>query len=318
MIVDGGLGVELTRRGFVYSTALWSGEAILSSPELLVDIHRAYLAAGAHVIETATYQLSHATLRQLGYDEPAIDAVFARGVHLAREAIAAHRAATGNFACAPFADAAAPSAELGESATYLVAGALGPYGATLGDGSEYSGAQRLDRDALCAFHAERARSMARAEPDVFLFETIPSLAEAIVVAEVARDLGLRRVWISLSCADAEHTYAGDPIARVAAELDAFACVEVVGVNCTAPQFVAPLVRAMRTGTMKPIFICPNLGQHWESSARALAGGAGEGAFDRCVPEWLDLGVGYIGGCCGVGPQTIAAIGNAIEEFQTLC
>jgi len=87
MIVDGGLGLELARRGFAFSTGLWSGEAILTRPDIVRAIHRDYLAAGAEVLETATYQVSHGALRALGYSEKRIDDVFARGVALAREAI---------------------------------------------------------------------------------------------------------------------------------------------------------------------------------------------------------------------------------------
>jgi homocysteine S-methyltransferase len=305
-IVDGGLGMELVRRGFVFETALWSGEAILAAPDLLAAIHRDYLSAGARVIETATYQLSHTTLRELGYDDVAIDGVFARAVQLARDAIAAHRALAG--------DVKLPLDRVA-SAGYIVAGSMGPYGATLGDGSEYSGAQHLAREALYEFHAERARCMARAAPDVFLFETIPSRTEGLIVAEVARDLGLRKVWISFSCADGERTCAGDRIALIAAELDVFACVDVVGVNCTAPDDIAPLVRSIRSGTAKAVLVCPNLGQHWENDAHALAGGTTETEFERRVLEWLDLGVTYIGGCCGVGPSTIASIAR-IRELQS--
>lgn len=293
MIVDGGLGAELAQRGFRFSTALWSGEAVLTCPELLVAIHRDYLAAGAEVIETATYQLSHAALRELGFSDAAIDDVFARAVQLARDAIAAHRAETGT------------------PATHVVAAALGPFGATAGDGSEYSGTQHLERDALYAFHSERARSVARAKPDVFLFETIPSLGEGRVIAEVARDLGLERVWISFSCSDGTHTYGGDRVSDIAAMLDTFARVEVVGVNCTAPDAIAPLVRLLKSATAKPIMVCPNLGQQWESDSLALAGGTTEAEFVRRIPEWIGLGVTHVGGCCGVSPNTIGAISAVV-------
>jgi homocysteine S-methyltransferase len=295
VILDGGLGVELEQRGFVPTTSLWSGEAILARPDLLVEVHRAYLEAGAEVISTATYQVSHAALRGLGCDDSAIDAIFARAVRLAREAIAAHRAATG-----------APN-------EFLVAGSLGPFGATLGEGGEYSGAQHLEPDALYAFHVERARSMARAMPDLCMFETIPSRAEALVIAHAARDAGLRNVWMSFTCADDTHTCAHDRLADVAAELDAFACVDVIGVNCTAPDAIAPLVRAMRAVTDKPIFVCPNLGRQGEGAAHALSGDAGEAAIITGVPAWLALGVTHIGGCCGVGPETIRALARVVGE-----
>jgi homocysteine S-methyltransferase len=294
MILDGGLGVELERRGFAYQTALWSGEAVLRAPDLLVAVHRAFLDAGAQVISTATYQLSHAGLRALGYDDHAIDEVFARAVGLACEAIAAHRAETG-------------------ATDRLVAGSLGPYGATLGEGGEYSGAQHLAPDALYAFHVERSRSVARAAPDIFLFETIPSRAEGLVVADIAGDLGLRNVWISFTCVDDAFTFAGDRIEDVATELDARTAVDVIGVNCTASGAIAPLARGLRLATDKPIVVCPNIGGHRENAEHALAGDETEAAFLAAVPDWLDVGVTHIGGCCGAGPDTIRALVHAVGE-----
>jgi homocysteine S-methyltransferase len=293
MIVDGGFGLELTRRGFDVSGGLWSGEAVLSQPEIVVAIHRDFLAAGATIIETATYQLSHAALRKRGYDDAAIDTVFARGVALAREAIAAHRAQTGT------------------TTALLVAASLGPFGATVGDGSEYLGTQHLAPDALAAFHAERARSVVRAKPDIVFFETIPTAAEALVVANVARDLGLGRVWISLSCADGAHTFGGDRVTDVARLLDRFDAVEAIGVNCTAPAFITPLVRELQAGSTKPIVVCPNVGQHWETRTGGLVGGGAPDALLRDVQEWCDLGVAHIGGCCGVDPAMIAAIARTV-------
>ncbi len=289
LIVDGGLGLELARRGFRYTTTLWSAEAILRAPEMLVAIHLDFLAAGANVIETATYQLSPAGLRAIGCAEGDIDGIFARAVGLAREAVAAYRAQTGS------------------TAVHLVAASLGPYGATLGDGSEYAGVRHLGGDALYMFHAERARSVARAGPDVIFFETIPSLHEGLAIAQVARALDLQRVWLSFSCPDGARTYAGDSIREVAQALEPFTAIEVIGVNCTAPAAVEPLVRALRAGTAKQILACPNLGQHWENAAHELAGGESEAAFMRFAPAWLDLGLAYLGGCCGVRPHTIEAL-----------
>ena len=290
MILDGGLGLELERRGFVYSTRLWSGEAVLAAPDMLRGIHRAYLDAGADVIETATYQLSHATLRELGYDAAASDEVFVRAVRIAREAIAEYRAA-GVRTAHP----------------QLVAGSLGPYGATLGDGSEYTGVQHLKRAALYAFHADRTRALVAADPDFVLFETIPTRAEALVIANVARDLGLTGVWISLACADGALTYGGDRVDDIVSELAVFDCVRVIGVNCAPPAAVTPLVRAIQSVTGKEILVYPNLGQRWDGGTHGLAGGDPADELLSRVGEWLELGVAHIGGCCGVGPETIAAL-----------
>lgn len=289
MIIDGGLGFELLRRGATFRTKLWSAEAILTAPDLLRAVHADFIAAGARVIATATYQLSHAGLRELGHDDRAIDAVFARAVELVREAVAAHRSLTGT------------------RETFVVAASLGPYGATVGDGSEYSGVQHLDRAALHAFHLERLRSVMAAEPDVVLFETIPTAREALVIAEVARAIGVPRAWLSFSCADGRHTFGGDAVGEIAASLEPFTAIEAIGVNCTAPGAIASLLRELRAKTSKTLFACPNIGQHWEADTHGLSGGESEAAFLRFVPEWVALGADHIGGCCGVGPATIAAL-----------
>jgi homocysteine S-methyltransferase len=323
MIVDGGLGLELERRGFTYTTTLWSGEALLARPDLIVDIHRAFLDAGARVIETASYQLSHRTLRAMGYDEAAIDELFARAVELARTAIASHTAVGAHAAIARHTTAAGGARAADALATdtlahdekYVVAASMGPYGATVGDGSEYSAVQHLDAAALYEFHAERMRTLAQALPDVFLFETIPTRIEALVVAEVACDLEFGPVWMSLACADGERTYGGDDAGALVAELEAFDGIDVVGVNCTPPAAIAPLARTIRAATAKPILVCPNLGQHWEPRQHGLVGGTPHDDLVRRVPEWLALGVTHIGGCCGVGPETIAAIAAQVAQYR---
>jgi homocysteine S-methyltransferase len=299
MIVDGGLGVELLDRGFACTTNLWSGEAILTRPDLLLEVHRAYLTAGAQVIATATYQVSHAELRRLGYSDAAIDGVFARAVGLVREAIAAHRLAGG-----------APAGE------FVAAASLGPYGATVGDGSEYAATQHLEPAALAAFHIERLRSVVRAAPDVILFETVPTLAEAVIIAQAVRELGLRRVWMTFSCADGERTFGGDRVREIVAALGSYDGIEVLGVNCTAPGAVASLVREIQSQTAKPVLVCPNLGQRWETEGGGLAGGATAAEFLRHVPEWVALGVAHLGGCCGVGPRTIAELAAIVERERS--
>ena len=136
-----------------------------------------------------------------------------------------------------------------------------------------------------------------------------------LVAQAAHDAGFPHVWIALACADGERSFGGDRVEGIARELAAIPGVDVIGVNCTAPPAIAALVRALHAASDKPVSICPNLGQHWETDAHALAGGATEAEFLRRVPEWLALGVTHIGGCCGVGPSTIAALAAIVREVR---
>lgn len=64
-----------------------------------------------------------------------------------------------------------------------VAASIGPYGATLADGSEYTGAYDLDEQALRSWHRPRIEALAAAGPDVFAIETIPSAVEARAILD---------------------------------------------------------------------------------------------------------------------------------------
>jgi homocysteine S-methyltransferase len=292
MVIDGGLGSELEARGNRIGGALWSAELLLRDPGRIRAIHTDYLEAGARCIETASYQLSAPGLRAAGLGDDEIGGVFELAVRIAREAVAAHQARTG------------------DDGEFVVAASLGPYGATSADGSEYSG-RYIDPAILYAFHAERLRTVLATAPDVFFCETIPSKNEALVVANALRDLGAGPAWLSFSCADGERTHAGEPIEEVGAALEDFPGVAAVGINCTAPWEIASLLRRLRTATRKPLLACPNLGQTWDATAREWFGGTREGRFLSLVPQWLEAGATHVGGCCGVRPSTIAGIARIV-------
>src|ERR687892_2615619 len=111
VVLDGGLGTELGRRGADLRDPLWSARVLLESPELVRDVHSEYFAAGADVAISASYQASFAGLARRGLDREAAADVLRRSVELARDAA---RDAPGR----------------------LVAASIGPYGAYLGNGAE--------------------------------------------------------------------------------------------------------------------------------------------------------------------------------------
>ncbi len=86
LVLDGGLGSELDARGYDVSSALWSAELVSSHPAAIVEVHRAYLDAGARCIISASYQASVRGLEAAGYDPAAIRALFSETIALARRA----------------------------------------------------------------------------------------------------------------------------------------------------------------------------------------------------------------------------------------
>lgn len=264
-LLDGGLATELEARGHDLSDALWSARLLRDDPEAIRAVHDAYVDAGADCVITASYQ---ATVETLGV------AALRRSVELA-------------------------------SSASMVAASVGPYGATLADGSEYTGAYG-DVD-LHAFHAERFAILDDSGADVLACETLPRLDEALVLA---RMLDRTPAWFSFTCRDGKLIADGTPLRDCVAALDAFDGVHAIGVNCTAPRFVEPLIAEVRAATAKRIVVYPNSGERYED--RRWTGTRDPHDFAEAAKRWRDAGASIIGGCCRTGPDHIRALASQLR------
>lgn len=84
----------------------------------------------------------------------------------------------------------------------------------------------------------------------------------------------------------------------------------VGVNCTAPADVAPLLERIGRVTELPLVAYPNGGRSWDAAGKAWRGSP-SGFSGADLTAWVELGARYLGGCCGVGPSRIAALSDAL-------
>ncbi|WP_203230526.1 homocysteine S-methyltransferase family protein, partial [Segeticoccus rhizosphaerae] len=151
----------------------------------------------------------------------------------------------------------------------FVAASVGPYGAALADGSEYTGDYGLDVAALRAFHRPRLEVLAGAGADVLALETIPCLAEVeALLLELERLEGVE-AWLSLSCADGRTRRGEDPAVAWAMARDVPQVV-AVGVNCTDPQEIDALLPAAAQAG-RPVLVYPNSGEGWDPVARTWTG-----------------------------------------------
>ncbi|MGK5114511.1 MULTISPECIES: homocysteine S-methyltransferase [unclassified Geodermatophilus] len=285
VVLDGGLATQLEAQGHDLSSALWSARLLRDDPAAVVAAHAAFAAAGAQVATTASYQASVEGFEAAGVDARRARRLIASSVALARE---------------------------GQGGGW-VAGSVGPYGAVLADGSEYTGAYvaELDVAALRAFHRPRMRLLAEAGADVLACETVPAAAEAgALVAEAVR-LGVP-IWLSLTTVlDADgvpRTRRGEPAADVYALVAGVDEVVAVGVNCTAPSAVGPTLAAAAAAG-KPLVAYPNSGEAWDAAARRWTGSPGIDA--AAVPGWVAAGARLVGGCCRVRPADIARLASAL-------
>ena len=290
LVLDGAFATELEARGFSVNDTLWSAKALFERPDLVRDIHLDYLRAGADVVTSASYQASVSGFMQRGFTDKEAADLLQKSVRIAREARDAYRAeCTDDMRPIP-----------------LVAASVGPYGAYLADGSEYRGDYDLGEEELAAFHAERLALLAAAEPDLLACETIPCLMEARALVRALRMQEIRiPAWFSFSCRDAAHISDGTPIAECARWLDGVPEAAVIGLNCTAPQYVASLIRAMRAETEKPIVAYPNSGEDYDASDKTWHGAAQD--FAMGAHQWHAAGARLIGGCCRTTPRDIASV-----------
>jgi homocysteine S-methyltransferase len=287
-VLDGGMATELEQLGASIDGPLWSAHVLEDAPEKILAVHRAYIAAGADVIETASYQVSRMGYAEFGLAPERADAALLKSVELARTA----------------AVEVLPR-------RVLVAASLGPYGAALHNGAEYHGNYGCSHADLVQFHQERIAVLAGVPPgqapDLFAFETIPSLDEALAIGEALAPWPHLAVWFSFTCRDSTHVAHGELLADCARAVAGFPQTAAIGVNCTRPSLIVDLIAELRSATDKPIIVYPNSGEDWNAQGRCWTGTSDPADFGRAAAGWFAAGAQIIGGCCRTRPEHISQV-----------
>jgi len=294
-VLDGGLATELERRGADLRDALWSARLLLDAPALIRDVHLDYFRAGADVAVTATYQASFPSLARRGLDGRQTEQVLRLAVRLAVEARER------------FLEEEAAGEEPARTVAPLVAASIGPYGAYLHDGSEYRGEYGLTDRELKAFHRERLTILAEGGVDLLACETIPSRREAEVLVDLLERRGDVTAWISFTGRDERRIADGTPFVDCVQALAGAGSVVAIGVNCTPPPLIAPLLQSAAGATERPFVVYPNGGGSYDAGSGRWHGDSIADSIPERVPEWWNLGARLIGGCCRTTPATIREI-----------
>lgn len=289
VVLDGGLATELERAGHDLSGRLWSAVLLRDDPAAIRGAHRAYFDAGARVATTASYQASVQGFAAAGLDREVAERLIRRSVELAVQA----------------------REDAGQADQAWVAASVGPYGAVLAGGQEYTGDYPAPFDTMAglrAFHRPRLELLAVAGADVLACETIPSLTETEALLAELDTLGMA-AWLSLTTVTEPGgrvlTRRGEDAAEAFTMAGGVGCVIAVGVNCTDPRGVAGAVRSAGRFSGKPVVAYPNSGETWDGVARRWVGRPGLDA--GWVTDWVRQGARLVGGCCRVGPEEIAAL-----------
>jgi len=285
-VLDGGTGRELKRIGAPFRQPEWSALALLEAPEYVTRVHEAYVGAGADVITTNSYAV---VPFHIGDDRFKIEG-------------AALAALSGRLARDVAVRAARPVA---------VAGSLPPI----------CGSYRAEW-----FDAEFARPVLatlvgalRPYVSHWQAETLSSIAEARLVREVIGADGLP-LWISYTVQDdgrsAEARLRSGERVSEATEAAIALGASAVLFNCSQPEVMAAAIesacavigeRAVRVGVYANAFPAQGDAEEANSNLHEIRKDLTPEGYLRFAREWAQRGADIIGGCCGIGPEHVAAL-----------
>jgi methionine synthase / methylenetetrahydrofolate reductase(NADPH) len=279
---DGAMATLLHQRGG--SISMCFDELNCTHPEQVAAVHRAYIDAGADLIETNTFGANRYKLAKHGLED-SVSTINQAGVDLAKSVIR----------------------NLGRDDVY-VAGSVGPLGVRLKPFG------RVKAEEARAAFAEQIRALAEAGADAILLETFSDrmeLLEALAAArEVAPDVP---VICHTTFSGDDRTLLGDLPAQVARDLYK-AGADVIGVNCGGgPEQLSRILQQMRSAVPDAtLSAMPNAGFPESVNGRVMYP-ATEDYFADYALTFKAIGASIIGGCCGTTPQHIAAMRAALDN-----
>lgn len=297
MVIDGSMSTALEHLGCDLNDDLWTAKVLSGEPARIEQVHYDYFCAGADCGITASYQATIPGFVKKGFSQQEAEDLLARSVELFHSARTRWWETSGK--------------EAGR-AYPLCLGAVGPYGAYLADGSEYRGNYGVSDDTLRTFHRRRMEILWEAGADLLLIETQPSLHEALIEAELAEELGAD-YWISFSCMDGKRIWEGDLLRDCAARLSVgHPHLKMLGINCTAPQYVNSLIDELKSGTELPVAVYPNSGEVYDPVTKTWHGDQSGVRFAAMARQWMEQGANAVGGCCTTVGEHIRDVAAARE------
>ena len=286
ILADGAIGTMLYAAGASLDESF---DALnLSRPELVLDTHRAYLDAGADLLETNSFGANRFKLEAFGLADR-VREINKKAVRLAREA----REITGRPA--------------------LVAGSVGPTGRTLAPFGVVS------PETVRAAFREQIEALLEGGVDLLVLETIGSLDEMTEAVGAARDACDLPIVASMTFAEDGRTIGGNVPEEVAARLYGLG-VDAIGANCSVgPQRLLPVVEALvrhlgeHDGAVPAVSCMPNAGWPAHVAGRVIYPSSPE-YFAGFARRAAEAGVRIIGGCCGTTPLHTAAMREALDAW----
>ena len=283
ILSDGAMGTMLHQRGIDFDQCF--DELNLSQPALVGDVHRAYIEAGAQMIQTNTFGANRFKLERHGLANQLAE-INRQGVEIARRVVA------------------------GAFKQVLIAGDVGPLGVRI---APFGRVQ--PEEARQAFQ-EQISSLVSAGVDLLILETFSDLYEIREAVAAARQVDAKiPVIASMTFTRDDITLLGDTPEKVARKLFE-AGADIAGVNCSGgPAQILRILKRMKAAFPDGRFsVMPNAGWPEQVAGRIMYPATPEYFGDYAV-TFRSHGAAVVGGCCGTTPEHISYMRKALDQAQ---
>lgn len=278
LVGDGAIGTMLYAKGVGLEANF--EHLNLVRPELVLDLHGEYLAAGAQVIETNTFGANRTKLDPIGLGKK-VREINLRGAQLARRA--------------------------SEGKDVFVAGSVGPLTRIKGEERELSTTETGE------IFREQCLALAEGGVDLFLLETFSDPGQIQIALAAAKETGLP-VIASMAYLEGGRSPGGSGVEAITAQLAA-AGADLIGVNCGAgPMEVLNTIRRMARATDRPLAAYPNSGFPEFVDGRYIYRATPD-YFAAMAVEMAEAGASLVGGCCGTTPEHIRRIAERLKGMK---
>lgn len=289
IVLDGGTGRELSRRGVEVPPSIWSAHALMHAPDAVRAVHEDYYRAGADVITTNNYTTTPDILGRAG-----IGHRFKELTALARDLAGEAKAKAGRK-------------------DVRIAGSLPPLI------SSYRPDLVMAPEKMRPIYDEMAGILAPGV-DLFICETMSSAVEGRTAAQAGIAAG-KPVWVSWTLEDEIYNgklRSGETIAQALTAIEDLP-VEAVLFNCTPPEAIDVALPELRSQTKRKIGAYPNaflpVPKKWlltEDGLNKLRGDVDADMYGAFAERWLAGGIDIVGGCCGIGPEHIRCLRDLVD------
>ena len=278
LILDGATGTELQKRGYTGEECAESW--ILKHPETILEIQRGYVEAGSRVIYAPTFGANRVKLEQHG--------IFGQVEEYNRALVNLSRKAAGDRA--------------------WVAGDMAPTGLLLYPLGTASFEELLE------VYTEQAAALENAGVDLFVIETMMTLAEARAALLAVKSVSRKPVFVSFTCDEQGRILTGSDVMAALQVMQGMGA-DAFGLNCSVgPEEMLEQLKRLHTIARIPLIAKANAGIPEIVEGKTVYDCPPE-RFTGCMPAMAQAGVSIFGGCCGTNSGHVAAMAKAALNLK---